>query len=650
MTNIWSFLLQTLSLAVTAALLLAVKALFRDKLPPRWQYGIWAILGLRAVIPVGLLGLWGPLDLRLPVERLRCAAEAGRNSALTDSWQALRVTAPIPRLSTAPRSLTDWLFVGYLAGVLLLLGWYLLSYLRLRRALRGGLPLSPARQEQLRRVGAAYGLPVCGAVGVPGLSTAFLCGVFRPVLALPAGQEVDDKVLLHELLHLRFHDTAAGVLLCLLRCLHWCNPLLWYCCDRIQNDCEALCDQRVLERLEGEERRAYGVILLSMANERYARAPVTSSMANGGKRIRARIQCIARFRRYPRGMGLGAACMAAVLATASLLPPPGLAAQALPVTAEPADLQAYALTAACTTPAGAVDTYAKALLADSALFRAAVTPSEQLPALMDRLERDGSLALSAPFAALEAGHTVPFVTHWGDLGLEEPVTVYQFAWQVYNLLSQTEDRYTGLLVFQAPGYETELPILRQEIAIFQEGERWVVEPLEELTPQDWTGGTIAHASPDLPFLRYTGQAGGYTVTLDYQYLLSTGSSLSAYGHQTESELTFLPDARFTDYFRSEGGSLRLTATGEARPGTLRYAPVPQTEGSPDCSALLGGDSARRISLPRQAGQGGGGGADPSGGAQWQHAPAAFAAEITTAGETCTLILTPEGGDPSGTLP
>ena len=38
--------------------------------------------------------------------------------------------------------------------------------------------------------------------------------------------------------------------------------------------------------------------------------------------------------------------MAAVLATASLLPPPGLAAQALPVTAEPAALQANALTAA----------------------------------------------------------------------------------------------------------------------------------------------------------------------------------------------------------------------------------------------------------------------------------------------------------------
>ena len=39
--------------------------------------------------------------------------------------------------------------------------------------------------------------------------------------------------------------------MCLLRCLHWCNPLLWYCWDRAQNESEALCDQRVLERLEG---------------------------------------------------------------------------------------------------------------------------------------------------------------------------------------------------------------------------------------------------------------------------------------------------------------------------------------------------------------------------------------------------------------
>lgn len=79
---------------------------------------------------------------------------------------------------------------------------------------------------------------------------------------------MDGKVLLHELLHLRHRDAAWGLVICLFRCLHWCNPLLWYCADRAGNDLEARCDQRVLELLEGEERRDYGRILLSMANEK----------------------------------------------------------------------------------------------------------------------------------------------------------------------------------------------------------------------------------------------------------------------------------------------------------------------------------------------------------------------------------------------
>ena len=139
------------------------------------------------------------------------------------------------------------------------------------------------------------------------------------MLVLPAGEETDEKVLLHELLHLKHHDAAWGLLICLLRCVHWCNPLLWRCADLAGNDLESLCDQRALERLEGEDRRDYGRILLSMANEQYARAPGTSSMANGGRNIRRRIEAIARFKRYPAGMALVSVCVTLVLAGPCLM-------------------------------------------------------------------------------------------------------------------------------------------------------------------------------------------------------------------------------------------------------------------------------------------------------------------------------------------
>ena len=53
MGNIWEFLLQTLTVSLAAAVLLIVKYLLADKLSPRWQYGVWGLLALRALIRRG---------------------------------------------------------------------------------------------------------------------------------------------------------------------------------------------------------------------------------------------------------------------------------------------------------------------------------------------------------------------------------------------------------------------------------------------------------------------------------------------------------------------------------------------------------------------------------------------------------------------
>lgn len=47
MENIWSFLLQTLSVSLIGLLLLVVKLLLRNRLSPRWQYAVWGVLAVR---------------------------------------------------------------------------------------------------------------------------------------------------------------------------------------------------------------------------------------------------------------------------------------------------------------------------------------------------------------------------------------------------------------------------------------------------------------------------------------------------------------------------------------------------------------------------------------------------------------------------
>jgi beta-lactamase regulating signal transducer with metallopeptidase domain len=436
MTNIWGFLVQTFSVLLVAALLLVVKELLADKLSPRWQYGIWSVLALRIVLPVAMArSVFLPVPLW--IETWKGAAERTLDSAYTAIYAATSVRWPLPILEGRPQSITDWLFMQYAAGVLVMLLWYLASYLRLRIILHRGSPASAEMQARIQDICAAYSLRSCRAVAVAGLPSAFVCGVLRPTLALPADAETDDKVLLHELLHLKYHDALQSVVWCILRALHWCNPFLQFVFNCIGNDMESLCDQRVLEKLEGEERRKYGNILLSMANDRYPRAPGTTSVSNGGKNIARRITAIVRFKKYPRGMALVSICIAFVLAL------PALAGTAAGYQSnyyrpnaewELARAMALARIQRCTTVAGALDTYAKGLMYENGVYIVIASPLEQHEKLEAEMrhnaEADGWVAYH-----LDAGDELAYLSQ-------------NDGYSIYNLAKQEDGSYTAVLVFQ----------------------------------------------------------------------------------------------------------------------------------------------------------------------------------------------------------
>ena len=514
MSDIWSFLLQTLTASGAAAVLLAVKRMLRDKLSPRWQFAVWGVPALVLLLPAGRGGRYVLVNWPLAVEFLR--------SLLTEEFGTLaHVSAPVPlpHFAGPPRTGAEWIYAVYVAGAAVLLLRYALSYLRLRLALRQGTPAGAERAALVRETAERYGLPVCPAVEVEGLDSAFICGVLRPVLALPAGEETDEKVLLHELLHLKHHDAAWGLLICLLRCVHWCNPLLWRCADLAGNDLESLCDQRVLERLEGEDRRDYGRILLSMANEKYARTPGTSSMANGGKNIRRRIEAIARFKRYPAGMALVGVCAVLVLAGPCLV---GARAQGvytggglLPQRLRPYAAMASARTTPCTTYAGAFDTYAKAMLAENPVYLAMCTPLED----QDRLWISARMRRAS---RLESWDSVRMPR------LESFTVDRQSGYRLYNLRPVENGAYEGLLVLEpdtiAPWVEKELPpwdgtvhsryLAIQPLRAEKQGDRWVILPLGDF--QVVQGDERDTGNLGLPAWTYEAQCGDFTLRMRYQ--------------------------------------------------------------------------------------------------------------------------------------
>lgn len=517
MGNIWEFLYQTLNVSLVAALLLLVKWLLHDKLPPRWQYGVWVILALRVLLPAATSRGLVP-SLALWLETAKSAAEMRLASAYSGAFEVIGLESAFPWIDAAPVSVTDWLFVLYAAGVLATVLRYAAQYLRLRRLLRRGEPVCAATEAAIAAVAEEHGLRKCRAVAVPGLTSAFVCGVFRPVLAVPEGETPDRKILLHELLHLRYFDALQNALWSLMRALHWCNPFMQYVFDRIGNDMESLCDQRVLERLRGEERREYGGILLGMASESYARVPGTSSISNGAANIARRIEAIVRFKLYPRGMALVGVCSVIVLGGALLT-----GAQAgYRETGSVTQALAISRLERCTTLAGALDVYAHGLSDGNAMYLASASPMDRQEEYYELMTGGGEVAADIRAQLADVRRTY------------EP--------RVYNLRPDGEGGYLATLELSGEWvHETTANIYTRHVLIpvaisYDNG--WVVDRHGELTVTD--KADIFHEDTFREYARFgSAECAGGRIE---------AGILTEHTYSPDSDGRPDPDAEFSDYW------------------------------------------------------------------------------------------------------
>ena len=310
MYDIWGFLVQTLNASGVAILLLIIKALFKDKLSPKWHFEVWSVLMAVLLFPAGIFGRYAFFNCQIAVDFLR---------TLSGDYGFSRNFLPFPYIKSAPETVADYIFIIYVLGVIISALIYLISYIRLRFFIKKAELPDEETLSHIYELAENNGIKPCRVVLVRGMSGAFLCGIFRPVLVISGDGKVDDKILLHEFMHFKYKDTFLSAMICFFRCLHWCNPLISYCADRAINDMESRCDQAVLERLEGESRRDYGFVLLSMVNERFSKTPGSTCINNGGKKISRRVEAIARFKKYPVGMGLASVCITFLLIASCII-------------------------------------------------------------------------------------------------------------------------------------------------------------------------------------------------------------------------------------------------------------------------------------------------------------------------------------------
>lgn len=138
-------------------------------------------------------------------------------------------------------------------------------------------------------------LKVREAVKIPGgwecdrIETAFILGFIRPNIYIPMGMTPEEQryILAHERTHLDKGDhwfKMVGFL-----ALHWFNPLVWAAYILLCKDIEIACDERVVQFMELDERKAYSAALLNCSTNRahFAACPVAFGEVSVKERIKS---------------------------------------------------------------------------------------------------------------------------------------------------------------------------------------------------------------------------------------------------------------------------------------------------------------------------------------------------------------------------
>ena len=187
----------------------------------------------------------------------------------------------------------------WLTGMLLSLIYLLYSYLKTRRRLSHAVLAEDTTSERLIHTGWRLA-PVYECDELP---SPFAMGIFNPVIYIPFGLEAcrREMILLHEQYHIRRRDHLVKLFASVLLAVYWFHPLVWLSWVILCRDMEMSCDEKVLELLGSEQRKAYSLTLLQFASgESAGYVP----LGFGEPNVKSRIKHVLRFKKAAVGTGV----------------------------------------------------------------------------------------------------------------------------------------------------------------------------------------------------------------------------------------------------------------------------------------------------------------------------------------------------------
>ncbi len=279
--------------AVLFAAVTGFKLAFKNKLSPALHFALWFLVIARLCIPMTIESGFHlfTVEQEKPLVQQQIpevsAFDAPTPAATREAApsEALRSEAPAPVQEPLPAAdspkpvftiaSADAIIALWIAGMAFRAAALLFGERRLRLAMAHNTLPTDARTRDIydaccAELGIAHKLPLQSMAGIysPALTVSL-----KPMILLPAN--ITDTLtdaqlacaLRHELTHYRRRDHLLMLLLRLLTCVYWFNPIVWLMKRELMKDMETACDSAVTARLNGAERREYAMTLLALFSQ-----------------------------------------------------------------------------------------------------------------------------------------------------------------------------------------------------------------------------------------------------------------------------------------------------------------------------------------------------------------------------------------------
>lgn len=284
------------SSSVLILVIIALRFFLRRRVKPLLQYGIWALVLVRLLLPFQLGST--PISIENAVEKAPLVQEMSYAQQVTHfdyhpdgsatgyytfspvlDHDSGTHNEPVPELFTHAeadrianlRTAKQHLTSLWIGGMIAMGAVFLIS--------NGVFALRLKKSRKLLEKGrlSVYETSV--------VETPCYFGMLRPAIYLPPAVAAEERhrifAVTHELTHYRHGDELWAALRCLCLVIHWYNPLVWLAAILSREDCEIACDESTIATLGESHRTEYGRVLIDLTCRRYTDLLRTATTMTG---------------------------------------------------------------------------------------------------------------------------------------------------------------------------------------------------------------------------------------------------------------------------------------------------------------------------------------------------------------------------------